>query len=259
MTAPAVVRSMAVTWWLHLKMMHRSVFHGLLQVVWPLFFATAALLMYGATAEPRLVTYAALGAAVMSTWTAISSTGSATLHRERGLGTLELLVAAPTPFGATIFSIILAVATVGAYGVAATLLWARLVFAVEVPLGDPLWFSLSLMATVFSFAVLGFLLAVTVIRYPDAWALGGLLEYPVWLLGGFLVPAEVLPGWMRPAAMALSPYWGMSAVRKAADGSAPWRDVLVCLGLSGLYALLGVGLVRLLLNSARRTAMLSAV
>ena len=52
----------------------------------------------------------------------------------------------------------------------------------------PLIFVLSIPATVISIGSLGFLLAVAFVRHRRRWALGNLLEYPVWLICGFLVP-----------------------------------------------------------------------
>ena len=36
------------------------------------------------------------------------------------------------------------------------------------------------------------------VRYRTAWALGTALEFPVWLICGFLVPLALLPDWVRP-------------------------------------------------------------
>jgi len=256
-TPQRVSRLVALTWWLHLKMMNRSAFDGLLQVVWPLFFATAALLIYRTEGNKQSLVYAALGASVMTIWTAISSSGSGILQRERSFGTLELVVASPTPFSLSVMSIVLAVSTVGGYGMVATLLWARLAFGIETEPAQPLLFMVAVTVTVLSFAVLGFLLSVTVVRYRAAWALGGLLEYPVWLACGFLVPTALLPGWMRPVSWLLPPSWGMGAIRKTVIGAPPWMELSICAGLAAMYGVIGVRLAGAILRSARRNATLS--
>ena len=58
-------------------------------------------------------------------------------------------------------------------------------------------------ATVVAIGMLGFLLAVSFVRYRTAWALGNLLEYPVWLICGFLVPLTLFPDWVRPISWVL--------------------------------------------------------
>ncbi|WP_324789460.1 ABC transporter permease [Streptomyces sp. H51] len=257
MNLPRILRLVAVSWWLHLKMINRSVFDSVMQVVWPLFFSTTTLFIYRAAGNGNALSYAALGAGVMTIWTSITSTASNILQRERGLGTLELLVAAPTPFPASVVSIVLAVSTIGTYGMAACLLWAHFVFGVDIGVGRPAPFVLAIVTTVFSFGVLGFILAVTLVRYRGAWALGSALEYPVWLLCGFLVPASVLPGWMTPVSWLLPPSWGMRAIREAAAGRSPWTSILACSATAVVLIAVGIRLTGTLLRAARQSATLS--
>ncbi len=252
-----VLRLVAVTWWLQLRMMHRSAFDGVMQLVWPMFFATTALLIYRVGGDPDALTYAALGASVMTIWTAISSSASAILRRERGFGTLELLVAAPAPFALSVASIVLAVSTVGGYAIVATLLWARLVFGAHIAPDQPAVFALALLVTAAAFAVLGFLLSVTVVRYRTVWALGGALEFPVWLLCGFLVPVALLPAWVRGLSWLLPPTWGMRAVRAASAGRPAWADLAACAGIAAAYCVASAWLAGAVLRSARRHGTLS--
>jgi ABC-2 type transport system permease protein len=60
-----ILRLLAVSYWLHLKMIAVSVFDGVFQVIWPLYFATVAFLLYGRSDDERVLVYAGLGAAVM--------------------------------------------------------------------------------------------------------------------------------------------------------------------------------------------------
>ena len=177
--------------------------------------------------------------------------------RERGGGTLEILVAAPVPFSLAIVSMVLAVSTVGGYGMVATLLWSAVVFGVDIAVAQPLLFVVAIVVTAISFAVIGFILSVTVVRYRVAWALGAAFEYPVWLVGGFLVPVALLPDWMRPLSWLLPPSWGMAAVRGTVNGQLPWKELMACVVLVVLYAAVGVWLARTFLHSARRHATLS--
>ena len=80
---PAVARMLTVTWWLQLKMLSASAFNGILQFVWPLFFATTAFLVYRQNGDPAALVYAGLGSAVMGLWSAIATTASGALQRER--------------------------------------------------------------------------------------------------------------------------------------------------------------------------------
>jgi ABC-2 type transport system permease protein len=252
-----VLRLLGVGWLVHLKMMSQSAFDGLLGVLWPLFFATIAFFMFRAGAGGETLVYASFGAAVMGIWSATSTAAGGAMQRERWHGTLELLVAAPTHFALVLLPVTIAMSTIGLYSMAATLLWGHVVFGVEVPLAHPFAFAVALVATVASVGALGFLLAVAFVRYRTAWALGNMLEYPVWLVGGFLVPLALLPGWVRPISWALAPTWGVDAVRESALGGDPWLEVVVSLALGAAYVAVGALVLEAALRAARKDGSLA--
>jgi ABC-2 type transport system permease protein len=240
-----------------MKMISRSPFEGFGQVIYPLFFATVAFLVFRAGDSPRTLLYASLGAAVMGMWSATSTTAGGAMQRERWHGTLELLVGTPPHFSLVLLPVTLAMATVGIYSLAATLLYGHFLFGIPLTVVHPLLFALSIVGTVLSFGALGFVFAVTFVRFRAAWALGNLFEYPVWLIGGFLVPLALFPGWVRPISWVLAPTWGMNAIRQAALGGSGLDDLLVCMGLGALYIGAGILLTERVLRSARVHASLS--
>lgn len=250
-------RLLARGWWLHLKMLARSAFDGVLGVVWPLFFASIAFLMYRAGGDDRALLYASVGASVMGVWSSVSTSAASAIQRERWQGTLELLVSAPAPLPLVMLPVTTAMATVGLYSMAATLLWGRFLFGIRVPLESPLAFALAVPVTVLSIGMVGFLMSVTVVRYRTAWALGNMFEMPVWLVCGFLVPISVLPDWVRPVSWLLPPTWGVNAIREAALGGTPWPDLLLCLVTGAAFALAGILAAESVLRSARAHATLS--
>jgi hypothetical protein len=115
--------------------------------------------------------------------------------------------------------ITLSMTTVGLYSLVATLIWGRLVFWIPIDLHDPVAFVCAVIAIVVAIALVGFLEAITVVRYRSAWAVGTALELPIWLICGFLVPLSALPGWVHPIAWALPPTWGVLR----APGGSPGR------------------------------------
>jgi ABC-2 type transport system permease protein len=254
------IRLVLIVWWLQLKIRSRSAFDGLLGMIYPLFFATTIFLMYrsGTAGGPALVS-AAVGASVMGVWSATSTTAASSLQQERRQGTLELLVASPSPFPLIIFPLTLSMATVGVYSMAATLLWGRFVFGIHITVAQPVLFVLAVLVTVVAIGMLGFVLAVSSVRYRSAWALGNAFEFPVWLICGFLVPLSVLPGWLHPVAWVLAPTWGLAAIRAAAEGRPVGGSLLLCLALAAAYGLIGSLVSRRLVDSARRDAKLALV
>jgi ABC-2 type transport system permease protein len=251
------VRLLGFAWLLHFKMLSQSAFDGFLAILWPLFFATVAFFMFRNGDGSVALGPVALGAAVMGVWTATSVSASSALQRERRLGTLELLVASPTNLAFILLAVTLATSTIGLYCIVATLLWARLLFGIHVPVAHPLPFALGVLGIVVTIGSLGFLMAVAFVRSRRAWALGAVSEYPVWLVCGFLVPISLLPDWVRPISWVLGPTWGMRAIHAGAFGGSGLGDVAMCFGLALVYVAAGALLLDRVVDSARRSATLS--
>jgi len=150
-----------------------------------------------------------------------------------------------------------AMTTIGVYSMGATLLWGWLLFGIVVPVASPVLFVLSLVVSVLAVAMFGFLLSVSVIRYRTAWALGNMLEYPGWLLCGFLVPVTLFPTWVTWISWALPPTWGMEAARQSSAGESPWLALALCVVLGLAYASVAPLLSGAVLRSARRHATLA--
>ena len=60
----------------------------------------------------------------------------------------------------------------------------------------------------------GFLFASTFVLYRNANALSNMLEWPVLLVTGMLVPLSLLPAWAHPIAWVLAPTWGVQAISR---------------------------------------------
>lgn len=251
------LRQLAVCYWLQLKILLFSPFEGFLAVVFPLMFATAAMLVYQVGGDPEAILYAAIGAAAMGIWTSQTVSASTLVQRERWAGTLELVVAAPTRFSLVLLPITFAMATIGLYSVVATILWNWWLFDVRLQVENWPLFVLSILMATVTIALFGFLLSVTAVRYRTSWALGAALEYPGWLLCGFVVPLDLLPDAVLPLSWILAPTWAVEGMRASAAGESPWLDLTICgfvgLGYAALAAYLGVRLI----DSARRDATLA--
>jgi ABC-2 type transport system permease protein len=251
------LRLLGLGWLLQMQMLWRSTFNTLLGVIYPLFFATVAFFMFQAGDDPKPLLYASLGAAVMGIWGTTSTAAGASLAQQRWHGTLELLVAAPASFALILLPTTIAMASIGIYSMASTLLWGWLVFGIELTIESPLAFVLAIPATVVSIGALGFLLAVAFVRFRQAWALGNMLEYPVWLVSGFLVPLTLFPVWVLPISWVLAPTWGINAIRDAALGGSAWPDIAVALALGAGYVGIGILLLNRALHAARSKATLA--
>ena len=121
------LRLIGFGWYFQFKAISPLV-RGLFQIIWPLFFATVAFFMFRRAAT-RSVDLRLARRGGDGIWSATSTAGTA-LQRERWHGTLErssraaALLLVLLPVG-------LATSTIGVYCMAATLLWGRFVFGID--------------------------------------------------------------------------------------------------------------------------------
>jgi ABC-2 type transport system permease protein len=253
-----ILRLLALAWWLQLKIRSRSAFDGALSLIFPIFSATAIFMIFknGDAAGPALV-LAAVGASAMGIWSAVTTSSAYALQAERGQGTLELMVLAPRPFSLMLTPMILSMATIGVYSMFATLLWGWLAFDIQPKIANPTAFVFALIAIVLAITMLGALLAVSSIRYREAWALGAAIGGPVYLLCGFIVAIADLPQWAQPISWLLAPTWGMYALRAATEGHRAGGYIVMCFAVTAVYGVLGEVLSRWMVRAARTQASLA--
>jgi ABC-2 type transport system permease protein len=250
-------RTFVSTWRFNLKSLTVSSFFLLISVLEPLIFASIAFYMWKAGARPGTLLYVALGAGLMGMWSATLFGSGGAIQFNRWQGTLEVLVAAPAPFLVVMVGMTMATASIGLYAVAATLLWGRILFDVPLDFVHPWLFALALPAAVVGLGLLGLVMASTFILYRNANAFSNLLEYPIWLITGLLVPVSLLPGWVEPLSWALAPTWGVQAIRHAALGGNALGPIAMCVLLSAVYLVIGSLTLRNFERLARRNATLS--
>ena len=251
------VRLFWIGWLFHLKGLTNSLFFVLVSVLQPIIFASIAFFMVESGNQSGTLLYVALGAGLMGVWSATLFGSGGAIQWQRWQGTLELLVGAPPPFVAVLLPLTVATSTIGIYSVVATLAWGRLFFGMPLDFAHPLQLAVALPTTVLSLGMLGLLLASTFVLYRNANAFSNLLEYPVWLATGLLVPLTLLPGWVAPIGWVLSPTWGMRAIRDAAFGGNAWPEIGLCAGLGVVYVVLGSIALRNFERLARDRATLS--
>jgi ABC-2 type transport system permease protein len=241
----------------HFLQLSRSAGEVVSITVWPIIYATIAYYMFGAESDPDVLLTASLGATVMAIWSSVAFSAGGAIELQRQLGTLELLVAAPIPFGAVLAPITIATSAIGIYALGATLLWGRLLFGIPLHFEHPVLFALSLPVAIVAIGMLGLILASTLIFYRAALFLGASLEYPVWLVTGLLVPLSVLPGWVAPISWLLAPTWGMRAIRESTVGGSPLSALAMCGALSACYAAIAAVCLRAFERLARERATLA--
>lgn len=252
-----MIRLLAIGWLFHLKNLTYSTFFLLVSVLQPVIFASIAFFLFRAGQREGTLLYAALGAGLMGIWSATLFGSGGAIQWQRWQGTLELMIGAPPPFLAVLGPLTVATSTLGLYAIVATLLWGRLFFGVPLDFAHPLQLVVALPVTILSLGMLGLVLASTFVLYRHASAFSNLLEYPVWLVTGLLVPVSLLPGWVEPIGWVLAPTWGVRAIREASFGGNAWPEIGLCGGLGLAYLAIGAVALSNFERLARARATLS--
>jgi ABC-2 type transport system permease protein len=254
LAALAVVRA---SFRFHLKGTLKSTSTVMYLILIPIVYATIAFFMYRAGANAQAVLWIALAAGIMGLWSTTLAGSGMALQRERWSGTLELLFATPPPFAAILLGVALATSAAGLYSLVATLLWGWVFFDVPLQVVHPLWFAISVPATVLALGMFGLVLAATFILYRQTFALVNLFEYPVWLITGLLVPLSLLPGWVAPLSWLIGPTWGIRAIHESATGGDPAPELIAAVALGLAYVVLGAVCLRFFERLARQRATLA--
>ena len=246
-----------IGWLLSMKNLTRSGLFVFTSLIEPLIFATLSYYLFKAGHRPGTLLYASLSAGLMGIWTSTLFGSGGVIAWQRWQGTLEPTVAAPPPLMLIIFPLTVSTASIGLYSLTATLVWGRLVFGIPLHLAHPFTFALAIPVTIVTFGVLGLVIGASFVLYRNSSALSNMLEFPVWLVTGALVPLSLLPGWIHPLSWILSPTWGFRAVRAAAIGGDAWPAIGMCVALGAPYALVAAYFVRWFEVRARVRATLS--
>jgi ABC-2 type transport system permease protein len=137
---------------------------------------------------------------------------------------------------------------------------SSLIFGYSLSVVDPLHFVISLVLAVVAFVSFGLIIAPVFIMNPAVQGWQNALEFPVYILSGFLFTIALLPDWTTPISYLLAPYWAARALHGSSSGLAASGDVYFSWGMlilfSSLYMLLSAYLFRRMLHKTRVDATL---
>lgn len=228
-------------------------------LVQPLIIAVLGLYMLAELGGEYAI-FVVVGSGLTGLWTSLLFVSGNSLSQERWTGTLEPLVGMPTPLWVIVIGKNAAYVVQSLASMVLAYALASLLFGFQLTVADPLLFALSLLFTVFSFVTFGLLLSPLFVANPDVgrWVNG--LEYPVYILCGFLFPIALLPGWTTPLSYILAPYWAARALHASSQGTGGFLDVAfnwaVMLLLSEIYLAISALFFGRLIRKARQDATL---
>ena len=225
----------------------------------PLIIAVLALFMLKDTAVNAAM-FVVVGSGLTGLWSSLLFISGNSITAERWQGTLESLVGAPTPFDVIVFGKNLANVAQSLLSMVMAYLLAALFFGYSLHLDQPLMFLVSLILSVFAFISFGLTIAPVFVMYREVQNWQNAMEYPVYILGGFLFPVLLLPGWTTPISYLLPPYWAAIALHGTSTANAPIQQTLFAWGMMIIFSIIDLfiasRLFKIMLYKARVDATL---
>jgi ABC-2 type transport system permease protein len=194
-------------------------------LVQPLIIAVLALFMLKDTAQNAAM-FVVVGSGLTGLWSSLLFISGNSINNERWQGTLETLVGVPTPFDVIVFGKNLANVAQSLLSMIVAYLLAALFFGYSLHMDQPLLFFISLLLSVFAFISFGLIIAPIFVMYREVQQWQNAMEYPVYILAGFLFPVLLLPGWTTPISYLLPPYWAAIALHGTSTANAPIQQTL---------------------------------
>lgn len=204
--------------------------------------------------------FVVVGSGLTGLWSSLLFISGNSINDERWSGTLESLVAIPTPFEVIVFGKNLANVIQSLLSMVLGYLVAAFAFGYSLEVQQPLLFAVSVVFAVVAFISFGLIIAPIFVMNPGVRAWQNAMEFPIYVLGGFLFPIALLPGWTTPISYLLPPYWAAVALHGTSTGGASLNQTLFAWGMMLLFSLIDLliasRLFKLMLYKARADATL---
>jgi ABC-2 type transport system permease protein len=256
----ANLRVVLTTFELDIKQQAVDLFMVFGVVIQPLLIAIMAIYML-LERDPSRGIYVVVGSGMTGLWTSLLFRGTFNINAERFMGTLEGIVASPSSLATVVIGKTLASVTLSFLSMIFSYGLASIIFRFPLTIAQPLPFFASLLVTILAFISFGLLISplMAVNLSLSGWV--NALEYPMYILGGFLFPILLLPDWSNPLSYVLAPYWAARALHATSSGAASLSNILLSWGmmllLSAIYLAASYRLFRIVLHRARVEATLS--
>ncbi len=204
--------------------------------------------------------FVVVGSGLTGLWSSLLFISGGSINGERWSGTLETLVAVPTPFQVIVFGKNLANVLQSLVSMVVGYFIAAYAFGYSLNIQQPLLFVVSLLLAVIAFISFGLIIAPIFVMNPGVRAWQNAMEFPVYVFCGFLFPIALLPGWTTPISWLLPPYWAAVALHGTSTGGATFNQTLTAWGMMLFFSLADLfvasRLFKLMLYKARADATL---
>jgi ABC-2 type transport system permease protein len=204
--------------------------------------------------------FVVVGSGLTGLWSSLLFVSGNSINVERWIGTLETLVGVPTPFDVIVFGKNLANVFQSLLSMIVSYALAALLFGYSLSLTQPLLFFATLLISMFAFVCFGLTISPLFVMYRSIQQWQNAMEYPVYIMCGFLFPIALLPMWTTPLSYVLPPYWAALALHGTSTAMMPFSEILFCWGMMLLFSVIDLmiasWLFKIMLYKARAEATL---
>jgi len=185
-------------------------------------------------------------------WGSTVWTSGGVLRRERTYGTLARCVCGVESPTVVLFGKSLGATLYGVGTILAATVVTVLALRLPVALAHPVWMAVGLLVVVVSATTLGALLSCLFLLTRNGLIWSGALMYPVFVLGGLLIPQDVLPVWLRWVPQLLSLRWINEFLSDAAGPGPSVTPLAVAVALTVAYGVIARRTYRWSIDKARQ-------
>jgi ABC-2 type transport system permease protein len=254
------LRVVAAAFEMQIKQAATDLFIIFAVLIQPMIIAILALWMLKDKGSEYAI-FVVVGSGMTGIWSSLLFACGNSITHERWIGTLESIAGVPTHLSVIIFGKNLANVVQSLSSMVMSYTLAALLFQYPLRIDQPLLFVISLAFMVVSFVSFGLVIAPIFIINPSVQSWQNALEFPVYILSGFLFPILLLPNWTTPLSYVLAPYWAARALHGASSGAATQAEIFLSWGmmlvLAVIYLVISRELFRIMLRKARVDATLS--
>jgi ABC-2 type transport system permease protein len=199
-------------------------------------FALIFLSIVRQSGRPDLQADALMAPVLMTLWWIALQHAGNMITGDRWEALLEPLLATPSSLASVLLGRIVALTGFGLVSFLEVWLIGELVYDVSIPFEHPLALVLTLLVTAFATAGTSVGFAAVFVLTRNAYTFTNSLSYPLYLLGGVLVPVAILPGFIQPISSGIFMSWSADLLRASLKPPAIddlWQrlGVVVLLGL----------------------------
>lgn len=204
--------------------------------------------------------FVVVGSGLTGLWSSLLFVSGNSINVERWTGTLESLVGMPTPFEVIVFGKNLANVVQSLLSMISSYSLAAFLFGYSLTLTQPLLFFITLLISMFAFICFGLTISPVFVMYRSVQQWENAMEFPVYIICGFLFPVALLPQWTTPVSYLLPPYWAALALHGTSTAMMPLNQVLFAWAMMILSSFLSLvvasQLFKIMLYKARVDATL---